>query len=382
MAENKLTGSAINMLSLIIIRSLKVRFQQVLVVFAALMVGAAIITAMAGVYFDINTKMSQELRTFGANFYIGPGQGTSLSNQTYDNIVSKIPDSTLVATSPYLYGVARTELQKVILLGVDFSHLNKLVPYWQVKGKWINVGFDERHAMIGATLASQLELKVGDTITLTNNAVKHKLIIRGIVESGEAIDNYLIVNISLAQSWLKKPNEVNYALFSLENNDEQVSHLAQSLYRQYPKLEVRPIRKVSASEGKVLEKIKGLMGLVTVVILILSTLCVNTTLTAMIAERRREFALQKALGASHRDITLQIILETTIICTVAIFFGLILGYVLAQILGHAVFDTAIDLRIQVLPITIILSLVAAFIAAIVPTRRAIHIEPAKVLKGE
>ncbi len=35
------------------------------------------------------------------------------------------------------------------------------------------------------------------------------------------------------------------------------------------------------------------MGLVSVVILILSSLCVNTTLMAIVGERSKEFALQK-----------------------------------------------------------------------------------------
>ena len=39
-----------------------------------------------------------------------------------------------------------------------------------------------------------------------------------------------------------------------------------------PDLTARPIRKVSASEGQILDKIKGLMGLISLVILILATL--------------------------------------------------------------------------------------------------------------
>ena len=66
------------MLWLLVWRALRLRFQRVSVVFAALMVGATIVTALFAVWFDINTKMSEELRTFGANFYIGPGHGSSM----------------------------------------------------------------------------------------------------------------------------------------------------------------------------------------------------------------------------------------------------------------------------------------------------------------
>ena len=69
------------MLWLLVWRALRLRFQRVSVVFAALMVGATIVTALSAVWFDINTKMSEELRTFGANFYIGPGHGSSMPQQ-------------------------------------------------------------------------------------------------------------------------------------------------------------------------------------------------------------------------------------------------------------------------------------------------------------
>ncbi len=74
-----------------------------------------------------------------------------------------------------------------------------------------------------------------------------------------------------------------------------MENYASRLQAQYPDLEIRPVRKVSASEGQVLDKIKGLMGLVSIVILALSSLCVNTTLMAIVGERAREFALQKRL---------------------------------------------------------------------------------------
>ena len=95
-----------------------------------------------------------------------------------------------------------------------------------------------------------------------------------------------------------------------------------------------------------------------------------------------EFALQKALGSSNGDIVRQILLETSIIALAAVACGWVLGYLLAQLLGLTVFNAAISLRLPVLPITLVLSLLVAILAAIVPVRRAVSVEPAKVLKGE
>lgn len=366
----------------LIINALRLRLQRVMIIFAALTVGASIVTAMAAVYFDINTKMSQELRTFGANFYIGSNSSGLMNENAFNQILSQAPQGLITAASPYLYGVARADLEKVVIMGVWFDAMRTLSPYWQTTGSPIGVNFDDRNAMIGKSLAQRLNLNLGDKITLNKGSEKHHFTIKAIVESGDATDNMLIVNLEFAQQWLDKTGLITNALLNVKNDQGQVSQFAQQLQQRYPALAIRPILKVSASEGQILDKIKGLMGLISVVILILATLCVNTTLIAIVGERAKEFALQKALGAKQQDIIKQIGTEILLIACCAIVVGIILGYLLAQILGITVFKAYIDLRLPVIPITILLSLTVAFVAVIVPTRRALEIQTANVLKGE
>ena len=384
MAEHK-SANTQSMFWRLIFRALRLRLQRVFIIFTALTVGASIVTAMAAVYFDINTKMSQELRTFGANFYIGSADGGMMNQAELNAILQKSPDGFITAASPYLYGVARSDLEKIVLMGVNFDAMRILAPYWQITGSAINVNFDDRNAMIGKTLAERLHVKVGDSLQLSKNAVeKHSFNIKGIVEAGDATDNMLIVNVEFAQNWLDKEGVVNNALLNVQNEQgaNTVDQFAEKIMQQYPDLTARPIRKLSASEGQILEKIKGLMGLISLVILVLATLCVNTTLIAIVGERSKEFALQKSLGAKKFDIIRQISTEILIIAFCAIIIGLGLGYLLAQVLGITVFKSYIDMRLPVLPITVVLSLLVAFVAVIIPTRRALSINVANVLKGE
>ncbi|MFT3850353.1 MAG: ABC transporter permease [Propionivibrio sp.] len=366
----------------LVLRALRLRRQRVAVVFGALAVGAAIVTAMAAVYFDINAKMSRELRSFGANFYVGPGGTGRLQEVDYDAVLAAAPGGLVVGASPYLYGMARTEKEKVVMLGLSFASLRQLVPYWQVSGDWIGVDFDERSAMLGRQLAERLELQPGGTLTLVNGNKRKALRVRGLIEAGDATDNMLVVTLGLAQQWLDAPGQISHALFSLDSSRGQVDEFAARLRAAQPQLDVRPILKVAASEGQVLDKIKGLMGLVSVVILVLSTLCVNTTLIAMVGERAREFALQKALGARDRDLLAQILAETGLTALAATVVGCALGYLLAQALGHAVFAASIDLRWPVLPLAIVSLSLVALAAAVAPLRRITRIQPAAVLKGE
>ena len=383
-ADNKVANHS--MFWRLIFRALRLRLQRMLIIFTALTVGASIVTAMAAVYFDINTKMSQELRTFGANFYIGSADGGMINEAELNAILQNAPNDLVTASSPYLYGVVRSDLEKIVLMGVNFDAMRTLAPYWQITGSAINVNFDDRNAIIGKSLAERLHLKVGDSLQLSKNAVeKHRFTIKGIVEAGDATDNMLIVNLEFAQNWLEKEGLANNALLNVQSSSEkngnvvnQVDQFADRIMQQYPDLTARPIRKVSASEGQILDKIKGLMGLISLVILVLATLCVNTTLIAIVGERAKEFAL----GAKKSDIILQISTEILIIAACAIIVGLGLGYLLAQILGLTVFKSYIDMRLPVIPITIALVLLVAFVAVIIPTRRALNINVANALKGE
>lgn len=371
-----------NMRWLMLLRVLSIRNERIRVVFTALTVGALIVCALASVYFDVNVKMGSELRAFGANFYVGPSTEHFLPESDFDMVMKEAPEGLIVGASPYLFGSTRTELEQVVIVGVHFNDMQVLVPYWQVEGQWIGVNFDERNIMIGRKLASRLEVGVGDSLTLVKDGAKASFRVKGILDAGDTSDSLIFMNLQVAQAWLEDEGKISYALFNVQNSLGQVDEFAQKLSQKYPQLSVRPIRKVSSNEGAVLKKIQGLMGLVSIVILLLSTLCVNTSLTAIISERQREFALKKALGASNKSIIKQTLLETLVIALVSSSLGIILGFLVAQVLGQTIFSSSISLRWPVIPITFVLSVAVALIAAVIPLRKIMMIQPALVLKGE
>ncbi len=123
-----------------------------------------------------------------------------MPQQELQSILDQAPQGWCNGASPWLYGMARTELEKsgdgwrVVRVAA------KLVPYWQVTGSWIGVSFDDRNAMIGVKLAERLNVQPGDSITLVDHNQRKNLQIKGIVESGDATDNMLIVSLDVAQA--------------------------------------------------------------------------------------------------------------------------------------------------------------------------------------
>ncbi len=372
----------------LVFKALTVRNGQVLVALASITVGAAVVSALMSLYLDVKIKMSEELRTFGANFYVGQdasgGDERGIPEPMLARIIAALPAGKLVGASSYLYGVARLDLGNAVVVGVDFAGLRRIAPYWQVEGDWVAVGFDDRNAMVGRRLAEAMELKVGQPVNIVNRdrTVQVRVTVKGIIDTGDAEDEQMFINLPLAQRLFGMPGRIDLAMFSIIAEGAEADALAADLNRSFSGIEAKPIRKISQSDGQILDKIDGLMALVAGIILIITTLCVNATLTAMVARRAPEIGLQKALGAGNSAVAAQFLFETAVICLAGVLAGLLLGGGLAQILGQAVFGGWVTFRPVVAPLTLGISLVAALTAAIVPIRGAVRIVPARVLRGE
>ena len=168
----------------LVFKALTVRNGQVLVALASITVGAAVVSALMSLYLDVKIKMSEELRTFGANFYVGQdasgGDERGIPEPMLARIIAALPAGKLVGASSYLYGVARLDLGNAVVVGVDFAGLRRIAPYWQVEGDWVAVGFDDRNAMVGRRLAEAMELKVGQPVNIVTLSDPHPLIPRAL----------------------------------------------------------------------------------------------------------------------------------------------------------------------------------------------------------
>lgn len=366
-------------------RSLSVRASRVTLALAALAVGAAVVSALLALYLDIKVKMGEELRAYGANFVVASADPAArgVDAALLARAVAAVPSARLVGTTPALYGVVRLDQGNVVLAGVDFPGLRKVSPYWQVAGSWIGVAFDDRNAMVGRSLANAMEIRLGDVLAVEGaDGAQAQVTVKGIVESGDAEDEQMFVSLPLAQRLLGQPGRADFALLSVSVEGAEADALAAAIDAAAPGVSARPIRRISESDGVILDKIDGLMAVVAAFILVMTTLCVNATLTAMVAERAPEIGLAKALGAGHRAIVAQFLGETALISVAGTLLGLALGFALAQVLGQAVFGAWVGFRALVVPVTLAAAMATALAAAIVPVRRAVKVAPARVLRGE
>ena len=370
----------------LIYKSLKNGSSRVMVIVISILLGACVCAAFVNVYLDIDSKVSRELKTYGANMIFAPkdmATSDDMSEKTYNEMIAKVPKDKLLGESGYLFAQANIGPTNAIVMGAKFSTLKKVKPFLEVRdGAMINVDFDDKNVLIGVDLARQAGFKAGDDIEIraigSNESINVK--IKGVVASGDKEDALLITSLSLAQKISNKVGKINYAEAVVLGKFEEITSLASSLNND--EIVAKPVAKVSKSEGYILEKIKLLMALVSLVILLITSMCVNTTLSAILLSRSKEIALLRAIGASKKDVLRLFGFETFVTALISALVGAFLGYLLAQILGYAIFDSSIDFRILSIPVAVVISLLFAAIAAFYPIKRALNNKMADTLRGE
>lgn len=360
------------------------RKSRVAIAFVAIVLGVAIVSGLANVYYDIGQKMTRELRTYGANLVLTPA---SPEIQPYLALsdISRIADSVapgqLVGYAPYLYGIVNLQSHQVVIAGTDFKQIGKVSPYWKITGAAPSP--NSPSAIVGEALANRLSITPGNRLKLAiDNARNQEIVVSGILSTGGKEDNLVFVDIGFAAKVLNKPGVANLAYFSVAATSAQLESLVSVLKTDFPTISASPIKQLSQAEGRVLTKIQSLVLLAVVIILLLTLLCLVITMMNIALERRREIGLRKALGGHDSDVIMEFVIEGSALGMAGGILGWGLGLLVAQAIGQSVFQSSVSVWLLVLPLAVIFATGLAGMSAFVPAKIAVRVQPAIVLKGE
>ena len=109
---------------------------------------------------------------------------------------------------------------------------------------------------------------------------------------------------------------------------------------------------------------------------------VLATLSASVLERRRDFALMKALGGSQMQLMGMFLLEALVLALAGVAAGFVVGSASAWVISEGNFHTATLPHLSVLPLVLLLNVAIAAMAALFPARVLRGLQPAALLKGE
>jgi putative ABC transport system permease protein len=354
----------------------------------AMVVAAAAATAMLNLYVDVQAKLRREFRKYGANIVVVARDGKALPQDALSAVRSVVGNSGMAV--PFAYAVARTaDGHSVVVAGTDFEQVQKLDSWWSVTG-WPKA---QRDALIGRRAASVINSEVVSSnakpFTLTFHGRTLELHPAGTLQTGADEDSRIYISSADFNEWTQMPYSTieisasaNSQASSSQQSSQEISAMMQRLALALPDADVRPVRQVMEGEARVLGKMRSTLLVAAILIILTAALCVLATLTGWISDRRRDFALMKALGASARLLQGFFAAEAAALGAVGSVLGFAIGLGVATWIGQANFHASVTPRFAIFPVILAGGMAVALLAAILPISLLQRVQPANILRGE
>jgi putative ABC transport system permease protein len=349
----------------------------------AMVVAAAAATAMINLFVDVQAKLRNEFRRYGANIVVVSKSGEALPAGAIEKTQSVIAGHGLAV--PFGYVVARTkEGQSVVVVGTDFDRVKALDRWWKVSA-WPS---GNQQALIGAKAlpviapqnASSPDIGSSQPFTLSFEGRQIQLHPAGTLQTGAAEDSRVFIPMPDFLAWTGiQPSTIEVAA---NGTTLEVTKTMQLLTEMLPAADVRPVRQIVEGEARVLTKTRATLLASAVLIILTAALCVLATLMGWVMDRRRDFAIMKALGASERLLNAFFAAESAVLGLAGGILGFAVGVGVAMWIGRVNFHAPVVPRFSVLPLVLLGSVSVALLAAVVPVGLLRRVQPATILRGE
>jgi putative ABC transport system permease protein len=344
----------------------------------AMIVAAAVATAMMNLYVDVQAKLRTEFRSYGANVVIVAKDGQSLPADALARVESVLGAKTLAV--PFSYAVARTANgQSVVVVGIDFARARQLNHWWKVS-RWPSAPNEALIGMRAAAVVSPGTSPNHQPFELTFQGKGIQLAPAGMLQTGAGEDSRIYIDQAEFQTWTGiAPSTIEVAA---NGTAAEVGTSIRELAQLLPSSDVRPVRQIMEGEANVLNKTRATLYASATLVVLTSALCVLATLIGWVFDRRRDFAIMKALGASERLVNGFFAAEAAALGVVGAIFGFFIGIGVAVWIGRVNFHAPVVPRFSVFPYVLAGSVAVALLSAILPIELLRRVQPAIILRGE
>jgi putative ABC transport system permease protein len=357
-----------------LVRAAVLRRGRAAAALVAMVVAAAVTTAMLNLYVDAQAKLRREFRNYGANIVIVGRNTASLPPDAFSQVESVLEGRGIAA--PFSLVVARTgDGQPIVVVGADFDRVRQLDRWWSVSNWPATAG----QALAGVRALSVIS-PTNEPFDLSFQGRTIHLTSAGIVQTGAAEDSRVYLSLSDFVAWTGVlPSTIEVAA---TGSPEDITGIMHQLEQAIPEADVRPVRQIMEGEARVLGKTRATLLAACALIILTSALCVLSTLMGWVFDRRRDFAIMKALGASNRLLNGFFAAEAAALGATGAVIGFVLGIGIAAWIGRVNFHAPVVPRFSVLPLVLAGSMVVTLLSAILPISLLRRVQPAVILRGE
>jgi putative ABC transport system permease protein len=259
-------------------------------------------------------------------------------------------------------------------------------PLQLVSGAWPK----QREVVVDKSTASKEHLKVGQVIGVQAIGPVERLRISGIVKFGSVstIGGATLSGFDLptAQRLFGKPGELDEIAVAANQGVSDPKLLAEVRSILPPHTEARTAQAQSREDSKETDSFisflqKFLLGFGGVALFVGSFVIANS-LSITIAQRTREFATLRTLGASRGQVLRSVVLEALVMGILASVVGLFAGLALAKGLfslfdavGFTLPNNGLTLETRTVVVALVVGIVVTLLASLRPALRATRVPP-------
>ena len=336
----------------------------------------------------------------------------------YENIITNIKKNReVIGASPYINIQAIVsssyDTRGISVIGID-PNIEKnmsIVSEYMLIGNLDNIEKDNS-IIIGSLLAANIGAYVGDQINITTSDIKTSIIgsyprsvnleIVGIYELKTEIDQFLtFISHQTAQKLKNINNDETISIRLKTTNLFDADLISQNVLDDLNNISYS-YSSWKNTHGTLFEAIqfeKLLISLMLFLIVGVASILVLSTVVMTVKSKEREIGILLTLGASNKQIILIFFTQGLLVSLIGIFVGIILGFILIlnlnnfiyfieYLLGRnlldAYFINYFPYYIDSLQIFIIclISFLISLTASLVPSFRAVKLNPIQILRHE
>ncbi len=346
---------------------------RVFIALLSIAVAAAVATAMLTLNLDVQGKLQKEFRNYGANMVVTSNEGQSLPTDALPKVESALAGRGVAV--PLAFVIAQTtDGRSVVVAGTELERARLVNRWWKVSA-WPNATND---ALVGTRALSAIGSSNRFNLLFHGRSIRlHQA---GVLNTGASEDSRIYMNLADFTSWTSVT--VSTIEIAATGDSNELSSLVQKISAALPAAKVKPIRQITEAESSVLGKTRSTLYLSAVLIILTAALCVLATLIGWVIDRRADFAIMKALGASEQLVGWIFAAEAGALGIGGSVLGFLLGVGVAMWIGQANFHAPVSPHFALFPSICAGSVAVALLSSVVPLSLLRRVQPAIILRGE
>jgi lipoprotein-releasing system permease protein len=303
--------------------------------FIGISLGVAVLIIVMSVMNGFRTELINKIVGFNPHVTVKP-YNNPIEYKNYDNVLKTISENLVLSNSSEAIIIRDQNSKGVLLRGYleeDFSKL-ELINNKNFLGQ--NKKIEKNSISIGRELSFNLDLNIGDNITLMSssgvetiigNLPKQKIfIITSIFESGlaEFDNNVIFLNLNTLEEFSNlSTDDRNLEIYLKDpKNIDQQKNLIQ---KNYPNDLVFTWADMNRSLFSALKVERNVMFIILSLIIIVAAFNIISGLTILVKNKTRDIAILKSIGVLNKSIIKIFFLVGVIIGSTATIFGIIIG---------------------------------------------------------